>query len=182
MSQSERMVATMTRSKEKMVISGFWLMVSSSIYVTMVQSERKGVTMYEWKPATMVESLLPCFAPLGAISCRWALTYPSPETWLTFGIWQKCCFRRRTDFNFLSTRLSSLKIIFISSLTFTFLTIQFIQGWDTFVENSSKCTNYKITFGFEDYLTKLFYTLYLQCYWYTMTSLRHKDTFDKWCI
>ena len=35
---------------------------------------------------------------------------------------------------------------------------QFIQEWHSSVENSSKCTNYRIfktAFGFEDYLTKL---------------------------
>ena len=51
-----------------------------------------------------------------------------------------------------------LNINWIKTIVKDTLESQFIQEWHSSVENSSKCTNYRIlktTFGFEDYLTKL---------------------------
>ena len=80
MSQSERRVVRLTQSIEEMM--GVWLLGTGLLFNLGNDGtiREEGVTVNEWKPVTMVESLLPCFAPLTAISCRWALTYPSPET------------------------------------------------------------------------------------------------------
>ena len=61
---------------------GVWLLATGLLFNLGNDGtiREEGVTVNEWKPVTMVKSLLPCFAPLTAVSCRWALTYPSPET------------------------------------------------------------------------------------------------------